>query len=116
MKILPALLALVLTPPGLAQTTCFTDPHGATLCSSPEGVVRGNTNSTGYSVYRDDHGHQLDYEVDQFGKASVQLPSGKPINWSQSVPTYRRDLPGKRSLGMPGSLSKPISPITPKHK
>lgn len=112
MKILPALFALAITPAGLAQTTCFTDPHGATLCSGPEGVVRGNTNGTGYSVYRDDRGHQLDYEVDQFGKASVQLPSGKPINWSQSVPAHR----DSRSRRMPGSLSKPISPAIPGHQ
>ena len=113
MKSLVALLVLALTPPGLAQTSCFTDAQGTTLCSGPEGVVRGNTNSTGSSVYRDDRGNRLDYEVDQFGKASIQLPSGKSIDWSQPVPAPRMDLPGTPSRNMPGASSQPIAPLIP---
>lgn len=68
-----------------AQNTCYTDPQGTTLCSTPEAVVRGSTDSTGNSVYRDDRGNLLDFQTDQTGKASVELPSGKSINWSQGV-------------------------------
>lgn len=79
---MPALLLPLLC---LAQSTCFTDPHGTTLCSSPGTVVRGNTDSTGHSVYRDDRGNRLDFETDRSGKAAVELPSGESINWSQRV-------------------------------
>ena len=96
MKITQALLVLSFTAPCLAQTTCFTDPQGSTICSSPEGVIRGTTNSTGYSVYRDDRGNRLDYDVDSLGRSSIQLPSGDSINWSQSVPAGREELPGSR--------------------
>ncbi len=68
-----------------AQNTCYTDPQGTTLCSSPGAVIHGSTNSTGSSVYRDDRGELLDFQTDRTGKASVELPSGKSINWSQGV-------------------------------
>jgi len=77
--------ALLLPPLCLAQSTCFTDPHGTTLCSSPGTVVHGNTDSTGHSLYRDDRGNRLDFETDRSGKAAVKLPSGESINWSQRV-------------------------------
>jgi len=90
-KIIPVLLPFMLSLPCLAQTTCYTDPHGVTLCSTPDGVIHGNTNSIGQGIYRDDRGHRLDYEVDQFGNASVQRHSGESIDWSQSAPADRDD-------------------------
>ncbi len=48
-------------------------------------MVRGNTNGTGYSIYRDDRGNRLNFETDRSGKAAVKLPSGEAINWSQRV-------------------------------
>jgi len=77
--------ALVLPLACLAQSTCFTNPYGTTICSSPDTVVRGNTNGTGHSIYRDDRGNRLDFETDRSGKAAVKLPSGESINWSQRV-------------------------------
>ncbi|MCB1846084.1 MAG: hypothetical protein KDI04_01540 [Halieaceae bacterium] len=110
-KILPALLPLLLALPCLAQTTCYTDPQGTTLCSTPDEVIRGNTNSIGQSVYRDDRGHQLDYEVDQFGNATVQPLSGKPVDWSQSVPAGRANPAGNsRWQPLPGSPVRPVLP------
>ena len=85
MRVFLLLLALVSTPASLAQSTCFTDPHGTTICSSPGAVVHGNTNSTGHGIYRDDRGNSLDFQTDRSGKASVRLPSGDSINWSQGV-------------------------------
>jgi hypothetical protein len=84
-KIATALLAFTLAAPGLAQTTCSTNTQGTTLCSTPEGVVQGGTDSTGASVYRDDRGHRLDFRTDWSGKASVELPSGQSVDWSQGV-------------------------------
>jgi len=91
-------LALVLPLACLAQSTCFTDPHGTTICSSPGTVVHGNTDSTGHSLYRDDRGNRLDFETDRSGKAAVELPSGESINWSQRVLgekkyPFSRDMP-----------------------
>lgn len=85
-KSLYSLLALILSVPSWAQTTCYTDPHGTTLCSTPEGVIRGTTSSTGQSVYRDERGNRLDYEVSPFGDASIERPSGETIEWLQSAP------------------------------
>jgi hypothetical protein len=76
---------LGLAAQAFAQYTCYTDPQGTTLCSSPDSVIHGTTNSVGSSVYRDDRGNLLDFHTDQTGKASVELPSGKTINWSQGV-------------------------------
>ena len=73
--ILMLLLSLLPAAQSPAQTTCFTDPHGTTLCSSPEGVIQGNTSSIGTSIYRDDSGNRLDYDSDATGKSSLQLPS-----------------------------------------
>ena len=108
-----AMLAFILTAPCLSQTTCFTDPQGVTLCSGPEGVVRGTTNSSGYSVYRDDRGNRLDYEVDSLGRASIQLPSGESINWSQTVPSSREALPGNGFHGRPVQRPGPALPRLP---
>lgn len=85
MRVFLVVPALVFPLACLAQSTCFTDPHGTTLCSSPGTVVRGNTNGTGHSIYRDDRGNRLDFETDRSGKAAVKLPSGESINWSQRV-------------------------------
>jgi hypothetical protein len=85
LKIILIPLALVLTSLCHAQSTCFTDPYGTTICSSPGKVIQGSTNSIGHSLYRDDRGNQLDFQTDQSGKASVKLPSGESINWSQGV-------------------------------
>ena len=79
------LLALGLPAQATAQSTCYTDPRGTTLCSSPDTVIHGTTDSVGSSVYRDDRGNRLQFQTDQTGKASVKLPSGKSINWSQGV-------------------------------
>lgn len=76
-----ALLAL----PALAQNTCYTDPHGTTICSNAGSVIHGNTNSAGTSVYRDDRGNRLDFQTDSAGNASVQPREGGPIRWSQPV-------------------------------
>ena len=85
MRISIVLLGLLITGSSVAQNTCYTDPHGKTLCSTPEAVVQGDTNSVGTSTYRDDRGNQLDFQTDQFGNASVTLESGKPIKWSAPV-------------------------------
>lgn len=80
------LLSLLPAAPSPAQTTCFTDPHGTTLCSSPDGIIQGSTSSIGTSIYRDDRGNRLEFHSDPTGKASVQLPDGESINWSQPAP------------------------------
>ena len=110
MKNIPVLLALMFSLPCVAQTTCFTDPHGTTLCSTPNGVIHGGTSSIGHSIYRDDRGNQLDYEVDQFGNASVQQPTGKSIDWLQSAPADHNQLHNDSSSATPRSLAKPNSP------
>ncbi len=77
MRVLLVPLALVLPSLCLAQSTCFTDPHGTTICSSPGTVVHGNTDSTGHSLYRDDRGNRLDFETDRSGKAAVNTSFGR---------------------------------------
>ena len=113
MKIHAVILVLALTAPCLAQTTCFTDSQGTTLCSGPEGVIRGTTNSTGYSIYRDDRGNRLDYEVDSLGRATLQLPSGESINWSQPLPSSREDSSDNQSLSRPVPRPEPVLPRLP---
>jgi hypothetical protein len=105
------LLLLLLLPaaPGPAQTTCFTDPHGTTLCSSPEGVIRGSTSSIGTSIYRDDSGNRLEYDSDASGKSSLQLPSGKSIEWSHPVPV-ERNTPQTNDLRITPSGVNPATP------
>jgi hypothetical protein len=71
--------------PATAQNTCVTNPQGTTLCSTSSGVINGNTNDSGSSVYRDDRGNQLDFQTDPKGSASVRTQAGKDINWSQPV-------------------------------
>ena len=108
MRVFLLLLALVLTPASLAQSTCFTDPHGTTICSSPGAVVHGNTDSTGHSIYRDDRGNSLDFQTDRSGKASVRLPSGDSINWSQGV-LGEKKYPFSRTLPQAPELP-PVAP------
>ena len=108
-KLVPALLPYLLSLPCLAQTTCFTDSHGTTLCSTPGGVIHGNTNSLGDSVYRDDRGNRLDYDVDQFGDVSVQRPSGETIEWSQPAPEDRFD-PDNNADSQPPSGKRGAGP------
>jgi hypothetical protein len=114
LRVLFVLLALVLPPLCLAQSTCFTDPHGTTICSSPGTVVHGNTDSTGHSLYRDDRGNRLDFETDRSGKAVVKLPSGESINWSQRV-LGEKKYPFSRDTSQLPSVSPtaPGSQITP---
>jgi hypothetical protein len=94
MGVLFILITLLLAPPGLAQTTCFTDHLGTTICSSPDTVIHGSTSSIGTSVYRDTSGNRLEYDIDPTGKSTLELPTGESINWSQSVPGQQgsRDL------------------------
>ncbi len=108
LRVFLLLRALVSTPASLAQSTCFTDPHGTTICSSPGAVVHGNTNSTGHSIYRDDRGNSLDFQTDRSGKASVRLPSGDSINWSQGVLGEKR-YPVSRTMPQPAGLP-PVAP------
>ena len=105
------LLLLLLLPaaPGPAQTTCFTDPHGTTLCSSPDGVIHGSTSSIGTSIYRDDSGNRLEYDSDATGRSSLQLPSGKSIEWSHPVPV-ERNTPQTNDLRIPPSGVNPATP------
>ncbi len=99
------LCLLALAPQGTAQTTCNTDRNGGTLCSTPEGVVRGYTSTLGDSVFRDEEGNRLEYEADQFGNSSVELPSGETINWSQTQNTLRDKL--MRDIEVPDPRSNP---------
>ena len=114
MRVFLVPLALVLPLACLAQSTCFTDPHGTTLCSSPGTVARGNTDSIGHSVYRDDRGNRLDFETDRSGKAAVKLPSGESINWSQRV-LGEKKYPFSRDMRQVPAVSPaaPGSQITP---
>jgi hypothetical protein len=81
----PLVLLAVLALPALAQSTCYTNPQGTTICSNAGSVIHGNTNSAGNSVYRDDRGNRLDFETDSAGNASVQPEQGEAIRWSQPV-------------------------------
>lgn len=111
MRIYTVLFSLLFALPCLAQTTCFTDSFGTTICSTPGGVIHGNTSSIGQSIYRDDRGQLLDYEVDQFGNASVQRPTGEIIDWSQSVPGYRENLLRNGSSPVPRIPANPGSQV-----
>jgi hypothetical protein len=84
---IPACLLLLcaMTLPAAAQNTCVTNPQGTTLCSTSSGVINGNTNDSGSSVYRDDRGNQLDFQTDPNGSATVTTNAGENINWSQPV-------------------------------
>ncbi|MCB1700208.1 MAG: hypothetical protein H6985_05355 [Pseudomonadales bacterium] len=112
MRILSALFAALLALPGLAQTSCFTDPYGKTICSTPDTVVQGNTNSVGSSIYRDDRGNQLQFDSDPTGKSTVQLTSGKPITWSQPVPVQQTRPQIIEPLKLPRQELNPVSPLT----
>lgn len=74
-----------------AQNTCYTNPAGTTICSTAGGVVHGNTNSVGNSVYRDERGQQLDLKSDQFGNASITVEGAGDVRWSQEVIAEKRD-------------------------
>jgi hypothetical protein len=99
----------MLALPALAQNTCFTDRYGKTMCSSPGTVIQGTTDSTGHSVYRDDRGNQLDFHADQFGNASVELPSGEAIRWSQPV-SGEKQYPDTDSPRPPARRHRPPGP------
>ena len=118
MGVLFIVFTLLLAPSALAQTTCFTDHLGTTICSSPDTVIHGNTSSIGTNVYRDDSGNRLEYDSDPTGKSSLQLPSGEAINWSQPVPgqpgipqllEQRRRSPGSFDPANPGAA--PLAPV-----
>ena len=83
--------ALLLSTSASAQNTCFTNPTGTTICSTAGGVVHGNTNSVGNSVYRDERGKQLELQADQFGNASVTVDGAGEVRWSQDVIGEKRD-------------------------
>ena len=104
-SLLIVLGGLALYNPTWAQNTCFTDPDGATICSTASGVVHGNTNSTGQSIYRDTRGNQLDFESDRQGRSSVQLSTGEPINWISppKLPLNQTQQPAKPAPLQPGS-------------
>lgn len=104
-----ALLAVALADPLLAQTTCYTNPQGTTLCSTLDGVIQGNTSEIGQSVYRDNRGQQLDHQVDPFGNATVTGPDGEVIKWTQGSPTDRNDPHRPGSYPLPASPPKPAS-------
>jgi hypothetical protein len=107
---------LLLAPPALAQTTCFTDHLGTTICSSPDTVIHGNTSSIGTSVYRDDSGNRLDYDSDPTGKSSLQLPSGESIEWSQPVPEKQNTPQMIDSRQLPPTGVNPATPGSRAHE
>lgn len=111
LKLLLLVILPALTLPGLAQNTCYTNSQGTTLCSNSGKVITGNTNSTGNSVYRDDRGNRLDFKTDQFGSASVQPRTGKPIQWSQPVLGERKYPDLEPSPPPPSSLAIPRVPL-----
>ncbi|MEP0201291.1 MAG: hypothetical protein ABJ084_11030 [Halioglobus sp.] len=74
-----------------AQNTCYTNTAGTTICSTAGGVVHGNTNSVGNSVYRDERGKQLDLQSDQFGNASIVVDGAGEVRWSQEVIAEKRE-------------------------
>ncbi len=110
MQVLFILVTLLLAPPVPAQTTCFTDHVGTTICSSPDTVIHGSTSSIGTSVYRDGSGNRLDYDSDPTGKSTLELPSGESINWSQPAPVHR-DRAGMKRLSTPPATG--LSPVIP---
>jgi len=79
------LLAALAAAPAFAQSTCYTNALGTTICSTPQGVIHGNTNSSGYSVYRDEHGNRLDLQTTPTGDATLQTTTGQTLRWSQPV-------------------------------
>ena len=85
MKFLVSLAAALLALPGMAQTTCFTNADGATLCSTSGGVITGNTNAAGSSVYRDSQGRQLEFSTDSAGNGRIVTDSGEVVHWQQPV-------------------------------
>ncbi|MEM1114151.1 MAG: hypothetical protein AAGI11_19705 [Pseudomonadota bacterium] len=78
-------MALIFSLNTLAQNTCFTGTTGTTICSTSSGVIHGNTNSVGNSVYRDSRGNRLDMQTDRRGTARVETANGEVVNWSQQV-------------------------------
>jgi len=82
---------ILLGNPAVAQNTCYTNPAGTTICSTAGGVVHGNTNSVGNSVYRDERGNQLDLQSDQFGNASITVDKAGEVRWSSDVIAQKRD-------------------------
>lgn len=78
-------LSTLLALPALAQNTCYTGPAGTTICSTASGVIHGNTNNVGNSVYRDDRGNLLEFQTDVRGNARVETADGDSVSWSQSI-------------------------------
>ena len=93
-----------------AQNTCYTDKNGVTICSTPDTVINGNTNSSGTSVYRDDRGNQLPFETDSRGTAVVQPRSGEPIQWNQPALGTLKYPAGSTPVS-PGRPLPPVKPI-----
>ncbi|MEP4486043.1 MAG: hypothetical protein ABJ013_10475 [Halioglobus sp.] len=89
--VLPITLLLLLSTSLSAQNTCYTNSAGTTICSTAGGVVHGNTNSVGNSVYRDERGKQLDLQSNQFGNASLRVDGAGEVRWSQEVIAEKRD-------------------------
>ena len=108
-----AMLTALLALPAAAQNTCYTGTTGTTICSTSSGVIHGNTNSVGNSVYRDDRGNRLDFQTDSRGSAELETRQGDPVNWSQPVlgelkypQTVERPLPDNRPH--PASAREPL--------
>lgn len=105
------ILAMALALPGMAQNSCFTNADGTTLCSTSEGVITGNTNAAGASVYRDGLGRQLDFSTDAAGNARVITPSGKVIRWQQpGLGKMQYGQPPGRMAAPPPVKFQPIQP------
>lgn len=98
--------ACLLVSPCLAQSTCYTNPQGTTLCSNAGSVITGNTDGVGNSVYRDDRGNRLEFNTDAFGNASVQPREGEPIRWSQPV-LGEQKYPGSDGRPSPTTVAEP---------
>ncbi|MEM6582372.1 MAG: hypothetical protein AAF699_13925 [Pseudomonadota bacterium] len=79
-------ITVLLALPCHAQTTCFTNRQGTTLCSTPSGVVNGSTNRLGDSTFRDSSGNRLNHELDPIGNNSLELSDGETVQWSQPAP------------------------------
>lgn len=85
-SILSISVAFLLAIPCHAQTTCFTNRQGTTLCSTPSGVVNGSTNRLGDSTFRDSSGNLLNHDLDPIGNNSLELSDGETVQWSQPAP------------------------------
>ena len=101
------LLGALITVPALAQNTCYTGPTGTTICSTASGVIHGNTNSVGNSVYRDDRGNRLDMQTDSRGTATVETRKGEVVQWSQPV-LGEKKYPATVDRPHPATATEPV--------